>query len=238
MMVLQQCTDNKAAFNQIVSIEQSITVADALQQSPLIQCEGKKINVIKQIIRIIEFYLEVTGNKKLESYQVQVLAGDLYDRFRTDTVDDIILLFKMMRTGELGKIGYAESFNEKLAAHIELYMLHKSEEREKLINRQKRRLKERDTNSAPMTQEALEKFEELQRRIKTKDQVSKETFSISKALKSLDGYLETLPEASTKLSDGDLKFELIRTKTVHPEAYEILSLEEERRKQIKKAKKL
>lgn len=237
MMVLQQCTDNKAAFNQIVSIEQSITVADALQQSPLIQCEGKKINVIKQIIRIIEFYLEVTGNKKLESYQVQVIAGDLYDRFRTDTVDDIILLFKMMRTGELGKIGYAESFNEKLSAHIELYLLHKSEEREKLINRQKRMLRKRNTATESMTPEAQAKFEELQKRLKVKESISKETFSISKALQSIDGYLETLPETSTKLSDSDLKFELLRTKTAHPEAYEILSLEEERRKQIKKAKR-
>lgn len=240
MMTLMRCTgkDNKPVFNEIANIEQSICVQDSLLKSPLITSEGEKRVVVPQIIRIIEFYLEVTGNKKLESYQIKVLAGDLYDRFRTDTVDDIILMFKMMRTGELGKIGYAESFNEKLSAYTELYLIHKSEEREKLIEKQKRKIRQRETISAPMTDEAFAKFEELQKRLTTKDSISREAFSISKALQSLDGYLETLPEASTKLSDSDLKFELKRTQNTSPEAFEILSLELERRKQLKKVKKL
>ncbi len=236
MMVLRQCTDNNQAFNQIVNIEQSLTVRDALVKSPLIISEDGKLPVIKEIIRIIEFYLEVTGNKKMESYHVQVLAGDLYERFRTDTVDDIILMFKMMRTGELGKVGYTENFNEKLMAYVDLYLLHKSEEREKLISQQKRKIREREVKAAPMSAEIAAKFDELQKRITLKETASRQAFSISKVLQSMDGYLETLPEASTQLSDGDLKYEIKKTQNANPAAFEILSLEQERRKQLKKLK--
>ncbi|MFW2137126.1 hypothetical protein ACK2M7_12745 [Chryseobacterium sp. TY4] len=236
MMILTRCTekDNRKVFNEIASIEQNIEVRDALLRSPLIQQEGQKRDVVPQIIRIIEFYLEVTGNKKMESYQVKVMAGDLYERFRTDTVDDIILMFKMMRTGELGKVGYTESFNEKLMAYVDLYMLHKSEEREKLINQQKRKIRERDVKAEPMSPEAAAKFEELQKRLTVREQVKASTFSISKALQSMDAYLETLPETSMKLSDSDLKYEIRKTQNSHQEAYEILMLEAERRKIEKK----
>lgn len=230
MMVLRQCTDNKQAFHQIVSIEQSLTVRDTLVKSPLISSEDGKLPVIKEIIRIVELYLEVTGNKKMESYHIQVLAGDLYERFRTDTVDDIILMFKMMRTGELGKPGYVENFNEKVMAYVDLYLLHKSEEREKLISQQKRKIRQREANAGPMSPEIAAKFDELQRRITLKESAPPSTFSISKALQSLDGYLETLPEASMKLSDSDLKYELKKTENSNRAAFEILSLELERRK--------
>lgn len=237
-MILTRCTekDNKKVFNEITNIEQNIEVRDALIKSPLLQQEGQKRDVVPQIIRIVEFYMEATGNKKMEAYQVKVLAGDLYDRFRTDTLDDIILLFKMIRTGELGKVGYTESFNEKLMAYVDLYMLYKSEEREKLINQQKRRIREREVKAEPMSPEIAAKFDELHRRITLKESAAPKTFSITKALQSLDGYLETLSEASMKLSDSDLKYEIRKTQNSQPEAYQILVLEAERRKQEKKKK--
>lgn len=232
MMILTRCSekDNRKIFNEIANIEQSIEVRDALMSNTLMQQEGQKRDVVPQIIRIIEFYLEVTGNSKMEGYQVKVLAGDLYDRFRTDTVDDIILMFKMMRTGELGKPGYVENFNEKVMAYVDLYLLHKSEEREKLISQQKRKIRQRETNAGPMSPEIAAKFDELHRRITIKESASPSTFSISKALQSLDGYLETLPEASMKLSDSDLKYELKKTENSNRAAFEILSIELERRK--------
>lgn len=236
MMILTRCTekDSKKVFNEIANIEQSIQVRDALTKSPLIHKEGDKRTVVPQIIRIIEFYLEVTGNKKMESYQVMVLAGDLYERFRNDTLDDIILLFKMIRTGELGKVGYTESFNEKLMAYVDLYMLHKSEEREKLINLQKRKIRAYEVKSVPISDEAYAKFEQLEKSITMMKQQSRTAFSIPKALLSIDGYLDTLPENCMKLSDSDLKYELRKTEHSNRAAFEILSIEQERRKQEKK----
>ena len=56
-------------------MEQNITIRQSLETAPLVIYSGEKIATIKQIIRVIEFFLEVTGNK-LETYQIQVLAGD------------------------------------------------------------------------------------------------------------------------------------------------------------------
>jgi len=60
-MILQKCTDRKKAFNEIVKTEQSITIADSLQDFPLIKSQGAKAAIIPQIIRVIEFFIEVVG---------------------------------------------------------------------------------------------------------------------------------------------------------------------------------
>ena len=42
--------------------------------------------MIQQIIRIINYFLTfVNVNQKPEGIQIQVLAGDLYDKFKYDT---------------------------------------------------------------------------------------------------------------------------------------------------------
>lgn len=103
LMTLQQCTESRQAFNNLVKIEQHLTITQSIEQSPLLVCEGKKLAVLPEIIRIIEFFLAVTG-KEMEGFQIQILAGDLYEKFKTDTIDDVILMFKMARQAEFGKI--------------------------------------------------------------------------------------------------------------------------------------
>ena len=116
-MTLQQCTETKQAFNLIAKIEQQISVRSTILTSPIIATQGHKINIIKEIIRILEFFLEING-KKLEPYQIQVLAGDVYDRFKNDTLDDVILMFKMMRKGELVQYGKFNEFGEKRDSNL------------------------------------------------------------------------------------------------------------------------
>ena len=77
LMILQKCTDQKTSFNQIVKIEQDITIAKSIEEFPLINKQGEKMAIVIQIIRIIEFFLEVTG-KTQEIYQIQVLAGNIF----------------------------------------------------------------------------------------------------------------------------------------------------------------
>lgn len=227
MMLLAKCTDEKSTNSSIVAIEQSLTVADSVLNSPLLMSEGKKPAAIKQIIKIIEFFLTVVG-KQMEKFQIQVLAGDLYDAFRTDTIDDIILMFKMARKGDFGKIFKLDHFT--IMEWVPQYMNVKSEEREKLIQKKKEQRK-KSKEDVPMSEEARQKFEELEKRLTIAQQKKAETFSIQKALASLDGYLETLPETCMKLSDSDLRFEIEKTKNSHKEAWEILCIEQERRKQ-------
>lgn len=232
MMLLAKCTDEKSTNNSIVAIEQSLTVADSVLNSPLLMSEGKKPAAIKQIIKIIEFFLTVVG-KQMEKFQIQVLAGDLYDAFWTDTIDDIILMFKMARKGDFGKIFKLDHFT--IMEWVPQYMNVKSEERERLIQKAKEQ-RQKSKEDVPMSDEARQRFEELEKRLTTAQEKKRETFSINKALRSMDGYLETLPEASMKLSDADLRYELRKTENTNREAFVILSLELERRKQVKRAK--
>lgn len=233
-MTLQQCSKEEVN-NGISIIEQSLTIRDAIVTSPLISTEGDKIQVIAQIIRIIEFYLTIT-RINLEVFQIRILASDLYTRFKHDSIDDIVLLFKMIRTNELGKVGYTESFHEKTMLYVDKYFDYKSEQREKLIELKKRKLK-KEERQQPISAEGMKKLEELRKKIADPIQERSKGFSISNTLSSLDAYLETLPETSKNLSDGDLKYELNKTMYQNKAAYQILLEEQERRKELKTKKR-
>ncbi len=128
-MQLTTCTA-KEVNNRLAKLEQSLTIRQSLEESPLICAEGQKKDVVPQIIRVIEFFLLVTG-KEMEPFQITILAGDLYDRFRTDTLEDVILMLKLARTGEFGKL---YSFNSMTVMDwAQLYLERKAEEREKLV---------------------------------------------------------------------------------------------------------
>jgi hypothetical protein len=131
-MTLQQCTETKQAFNMLVKLEQNLTAATAIVESPLIITQGKKRIVVGEIIRIIEFFLEVTG-KELEGYQIQILAGDLYEKFKTDALEDIVLMFKMARQGDFGKVYKCDTF--EIMDWSNQYLEVKSATREKLLKK-------------------------------------------------------------------------------------------------------
>lgn len=136
-MQLTTCTA-KQFNNQLARLEQNLTIRASIEQSPLICAEGAKKDIVPQIIRVLEFFLLVTG-KEMQFFQITILAGDLYDRFRTDTLDDVILMLKLARTGEFGK---TYSFNSMTVMEwAQLYLERKAEEREKLV-RAPRKVKE------------------------------------------------------------------------------------------------
>lgn len=233
-MILRPCSD-KEAFNAIAKIEQSLTMKDSIKTGELIMKQGAKYEVVIEIIKIIEFYLKITG-KELEGYQVQILAGDLYDKFRTDTVEDIILFFKMIRTGDLGKLKYYDNFHDKIMSYVPQFFQYKSEQREKMIEAKKKQLKKK-ADQTQMSEEAYNKFTELQNKLSTPTVKTSDTFRVKDVLSSLDNYLSTLPETCKKLSDSDLKYELKRTEYNNRSAYEILLQEQDNRKKKPKKKK-
>ena len=156
-MTLQSYTEKKQAFNAIAKMEQNLTIRQSLENAPLVIYSGEKIATIKQIIRVIEFFLEVTGNK-LETYQIQVLAGDLYEKFSHETFDDIVLMFKMARRGEFGKVYKFDNM---------LVMERKIDEREKLVRSKPPQEQEEKEEKAPLkyfhelSEEMQEKFAKI-----------------------------------------------------------------------------
>lgn len=128
-MQLTTCTA-KQFNNQLAKLDQNLTIRRSIEHSALICTEGQKKDVVPQIIRVLEFFLLITG-REMADFQLTILAGDLYDRFRTDTLDDIILMLKLARTGEFGKV---YSFNSMTVMEwAQLYLDRKAEERERLL---------------------------------------------------------------------------------------------------------
>ncbi|MBN9312913.1 MAG: hypothetical protein J0I53_07660 [Chryseobacterium sp.] len=162
LMTLQQCTEIKQAFNNLVKIEQSLTISQSIEQSPLIVSEGRKLDVLPQIIRVIEFFLAVTG-KEMENFQIQILAGDLYEKFKTDTIDDVVLMFKMARQAEFGKMYSFDAMvvNDWANKYLEV----KSATREKLLKKKAQPRIESETEKGKyfheLPAEIQEKFKKI-----------------------------------------------------------------------------
>lgn len=130
LQALQTCTETKQAFNQLARLEQHLSIKKSIENAPLISQETSKLETIRQIIHIVEFFLKVTG-KELEPFQIQILAGDLYEKFRCDTLDDIVLMFKLARQGDFGKVYRCDTL--EIMDWANRYLIIKAEEREKLI---------------------------------------------------------------------------------------------------------
>ncbi|MDY3352317.1 hypothetical protein PG357_10030 [Riemerella anatipestifer] len=139
MTQLASCTDSRAFNNALAKAEQTLTIKQSIETAPLIAHQGEKKKAIKEIIRIIEFFLTVTG-QQMETFQIIIMAGDLYEKFKTDTLEDVVLMFKMARQGDFGKVYKFDTFTVMEWANT--YLLRKSEEREKLLRFAKPKAKE------------------------------------------------------------------------------------------------
>lgn len=131
LTTLRTCTETEA-FKTLVKIEQHITIADSIENRSIIQSQGKKLDILPEIIKIIKFFLTVTG-KDLEEFQIQILAGDLYEKFKTDTIEDVILMFKMARMGDFGKIYRCDII--EVMEWAKKYLEEKAATREKLLRK-------------------------------------------------------------------------------------------------------
>lgn len=139
MMQLASCTDSRAFNNALAKAEQTLTIKQSIETAPLLCQQADTREVVKEIIRVVEFFLTVTG-KEMETFQIIILAGDLYEKFKTDTLEDVVLMFKMARQGEFGKVYKFDTFTVMDWANA--YLLRKSEEREKLLRSAKPKPKE------------------------------------------------------------------------------------------------
>lgn len=226
---------------QLVKIEQGLSVQESIETgvvlTNVIRDKQSKFSVIDQICKIIEYFQELTNiNKKMESFQVQVLAGDLLDAFTGDTIEDIILMFKMARKGEFGQIYRIDGM--VIMSWVPQYLEYKSEEREKLYRKQESQRKKEEQN-IDVSDKAIEKLDLLISKLSSpvKDLEAKpHQYNLTRDSSiSFVTYLENLPESCKKLSKKDLAQQITATAFSCPEAHEILLAEKERR-QTKKDK--
>lgn len=156
-----QCSENKIAFNTLAKLEQSLTIKESINHYPILQNQGKKVDIVKQIIRVIEFFLTATG-REMEAYQIQILAGDLYEKMQGDTLEDIVMMFQMARRGEFGKVYKVDNF--EVMEWREKYMDIKAAEREKM-HRERKKVEEKEVKEGKyfheLPQELQDKFSKI-----------------------------------------------------------------------------
>ena len=104
-------------------------------------------------------------SENMDFSQAAILASDLLNYFRNESLEDIVLLFRMIRQGELGsgkgRLDHDVIFNIFVPAYLEK----KAEAREKQTRNEKSKFNKADFE---MTEQAKQKFEELSKMLSVK----------------------------------------------------------------------
>jgi hypothetical protein len=128
--------------------EAELTIEKALNGTGL-RILGKTIGVSNLTTIIVFLINRLSSNfnvgRKFTPEQAVVMAIDLIDVFGFETLEDVMLLFKMARTGRIGdgrdfKLDSQTVFHKWIPEYLEL----KVDLREKLHNREKQLIKETD----------------------------------------------------------------------------------------------
>lgn len=175
---------------ELVYAESKLNVQSAIQGA-LINNLKKDIDVVRLItavtalvIRQRDFY-NIKGN--INDTQAVTIAGDLLEVFGYETLEDIILMFKMARQGTIGekiwKLDTDTIFNEWVPAYLEL----KAKEREKMHQQIKSEGVVDLKQSAEMDDKAAQRFAELSEKLKnSKKEVSTQYYGHQNFLRDIE----------------------------------------------------
>lgn len=228
-----QCLISEDKF-ELIKIERSLTIEKCLSAPLLVNQKQNESELIKSIFLIVKRFNDLVNvSKKMNEDQMIDLSADLFDRFGGESMEDILLFFKMARSGEFGDFYRLDTI--VILSWIPKYMDSRitafHDERINQENRKRREENEAVAAHVP-DDKAKEKLEELSNMLKTTT-ISRNTGVLRKdnPLFDYEAYLETLPEAAKKMSDAHLETMIGNTsKYSHREVYEILVLEQESRK--------
>lgn len=216
----------------LAEIERKLTFSQCLEAPIMLNDKSNESEYVKAIFVIIKRFNDLMNvSKKLNEDQMIALANDLYESFGGESLEDVVLFFKMARTGAFG-VDFYRLDTTIIMNWLPKYFDVKIEHREReIIN--ERNIRERAENDAVAAyipdDVAKEKLKELSARLKS---AGTRTTEINKEnpLFNLAAYLEALPEQLKKMSDEALKIMLDNTvQSHHPEVYEILENEFEDR---------
>lgn len=234
-----QCLASGDPF-ELVKIERSLTMEKCVSAPLLINQKSSESELIKSIFIIVKRFNDLVNvSKKMNEDQMIALSSDLFERFGGESLDDILLFFKMARNGEFGDLYRLDSI--VILSWVPKYLDKKIEAfHENRVNEENIRLRtENDAvNNHEYSDKSKEKLEELSKMLKTTT-ISRNigTLRSDNPLFDYKAYLETLPEAASKMTDQHLQTMIDNTsKYSHPDVYEILALEQESRKHQPKSK--
>lgn len=227
-----QCLVSDDKF-ELIHVERSLTIEKCVSAPLLINQKANEKELIKSIFLIVKRFNDLVNvSKKLNEDQMIALSADLFERFGGESLEDIMLFFKMARNGEFGDLYRLDSI--VILSWVNKYLDRKTEAfHENRINEENQRI--RAENDAVKNHEysdkSKEKLEELSKMLKTTT-INRNIGVIRKDNPLFDykAYLEALPESSKKMDDEKLKTMIGNTSQYsHPEVLKILQAEQEKR---------
>lgn len=228
-----QCLVSEDKF-ELIQLERSLTIEKCVTAPLLVNQKSSENELIKSIFLIVKRFNDLVNvGKKMNEDQMIALSADLFEKFGSESLEDIMLFFKMARNGEFGDIYRLDSV--VILAWIPKYMDKKIEAFEiNRINEENKRIREENdrVETHEYSEKSKEKLEELSKMLKTTT-ISRNTGVMRKDNPLFDykAYLESLPETIKKKDDEFLETMIGNTSQYsHPEVFKILIDEKERRK--------
>jgi hypothetical protein len=127
--------------NQIsfAEIEMSLTLSVVLKKSTIRSAFKEKEGIaFTTITTIVQRFIDSFGfSTKLNSNQIEMITIDAFEHFTYESLEDIILFFKMARSGKFGATNRGVDSNLIFGDWFPKYMEQKSIAREKSIQKEK-----------------------------------------------------------------------------------------------------
>ncbi|MBP7174360.1 MAG: hypothetical protein KBA33_09900 [Cloacibacterium sp.] len=223
----------------LTKIENNLQIKDCLNADLMVNQKSRELEFIKAIYSLLFRFNELVNvGKKLNENQMMQLAIDLHERFKTESLEDVALFFKMARQNEFGDFYRLDSI--VIESWIPKYMALKAEAREReTINQRNIRERQENDDVANHVQDEKAKgnLEKLSKILKGAEKITVE-ISKENPLFNYDAYLEKLQLTVGKMSDLELETMFTNTsKFSHERVWEILNIEIELRKELEKNKK-
>ena len=227
---LMQCLVSEDKF-ELIQVERSLTVEKCLSAPILLNQKHNEKELIKMIFLIVKRFNDLVNvSKKMNEDQMIDLSADLFDRFGGESMDDILLFFKMARSGEFGDFYRLDStvILSWLPKYFDLKIQAREDETQNERNTRQRLEDEAVKNHVP-DEKAKAYLEELSKKLKTVGR-NKEVTRTDNPLFSYDAYVSSLRQSVKTMPDKELKTMLENTsKSQHPQVYDILNDEFETR---------
>ena len=203
--------DNKSDV-QLAIFEKDLTLQKSMTGTSLARIE-KKVStgdLVRTIVFLIERAVDFFNVKStLNSSQILLMAVDFLEVYKHETIEDIVMMFKMVRQGKIGdKIFYLDShviMNEWMPQYLNF----KAQQREQDYKTNK----SNDTKLEDFQVDALNKYQKLKAKQETE---KKDEFEFANA-DTYNNWIKYLPKTCKELTLFDLKMQITRAKNTTDE---------------------
>jgi len=171
--------------------------------------QNGKQDVVKFLSSLILLQAQFFNTKQtFNQIQAVVCAGDLIERYSTETFEDFLMMFKLARQAQFDKVWRLDS--EVLFGWMQNYLELKYEKIEEL--ERKRKSTQNDilakTNLSPESKKQLDEFHKAF----TERHKKKKKESEPSPINHHQIFIEKLPELCKRLSDAELSVEIDKAK--------------------------